>query len=118
MAEAVPDSLAAGAAMRQAVDAERDARREIAEAEAQAKADVEAARAEARALLNAVPARIARLRTRGENAVNKALARIRAEETAAAQRLNEAVLPPQVIEVTVREVAQYLTGAPGAGTSR
>lgn len=115
MAEAVPDSTqAAGAAMRQAVGAEQDARRAIVEAEAQAVADIEAARAEARALLNAVPDRIARLRARGASAVEKALSAIRAEEAITAQRLNEAAPPPERDEAAVAEVAQWLTGAGAA----
>ena len=99
-----------GSAMQQAVAAEQAARSAIAEAEAQAATAVESARAKARAILNAVPGRIARLRERGLRTVQRALAVISAEEAAAALKLREAAYAPEVLDRTVDQLAQRLTG--------
>lgn len=108
-------SAAAGSAMQRAVVAEQDARRAIADAETAAAASVEAARAQARELLNAVPARIERLRLRGARVAGKNLRRIAAEEAAALQALGATAFPGELLEPVTGAVAAALTGGePGA----
>jgi hypothetical protein len=108
-------SAAAGSAMQRAVIAEQDARRAIAGAEAASAASLEAARAQARELLNAVPARIERLRARGARTAGKALQRIAAEEAAALQALGATAFPDELVEPVTDAVAAALTGGePGA----
>jgi len=115
----MPDSrsagpLAAGSDMQRAVVAEQDARRAIADAEAAAAAEVEAARAQARAILDAVPARIERLRQRGARAVERALVEINSEEAIALQALGATALPAELLEPTTAALVARLTGAPDA----
>ena len=115
----MPDSKsagppAAGSDMQRAVVAEQEARRAIAEGEAAAAARVEAARTQARAIVNAVPARIERLRQRGARAVERALVGINSEEAIALQGVGETALPPELLEPTTEALVARLTGAPEA----
>ena len=104
------EGVAAGSAMQRAVVAERDAREAIAAAEMQAALDIDNARTRAREILNAVPARIERLRQRGARAVQRAVARIEAEEAAALAALGETAFPPEQVEPTTVAVAARLSG--------
>ena len=110
MAEGPGQGEAGGSAMQRAVVAEQEARRAIAEAEGTARADVEAARAQARAILNAVPARIAKVRVRGANAVRGALAQIEAEEAQATAALRESALPEELLGPATQALVARLTG--------
>ena len=115
MAQLTPSSSAAsGSAMQRAVVAEADARQAIATAEAAAAAAVEQARGQARAILDAVPGRIDRLRQRGANAVEHALAEIEAESKAAMAALGQTALPEELLEPATAALAARLTG--GGGT--
>jgi len=105
-----------GNAMQQAVAAEQAARRAIAESEAQAVATVERARAQARTILNAVPGRIGRLRERGLRTVQRALAAIEADETAATLKLRETAYAPELLERALDRLVRRLTGE--SGTAR
>jgi hypothetical protein len=102
---------AAGSAMLRAVVAEQDARETIAAAEVQAATDIDAARTRARAILDAVPERIERLRLRGERAVQRALARIHAEEQAALAALDQGAFPEERIGPATAAVAARLAGS-------
>lgn len=101
---------AAGSDMQRAVVAEQDARRAIAAAESAAAGQLEAARAQARAILNAVPARIERLRERGARAVQRAVAQIRAEEQDALRSLGDTAFPAELLEPTTQALVERLTG--------
>src|SRR5690349_20770829 len=105
-----PPSPAAGSDMQRAVVAEQDARRAIAAAASSAAAEVEAARAQARAMLNAVPARIERLRGRGARAVQRAVATIEAEEQDALRALGDTAFPAELLEPTTQALVERLTG--------
>jgi hypothetical protein len=107
---------ATGSDMQRAVVAEQDARRAIADAEAAAAAELEAARAQARAILDAVPARIERLRQRGARDVERALVEIGSEEAIAMQALGETALPAELLEPTTAALVARLTGAPEASS--
>ena len=101
----------AGSDMQRAVVAEQDARRAIAAAEAVAADQVEKARAEARAILNAVPARIERLRGRGTRAVQRAVAQIEAAEQAETRALGDTAFPAEMLAPTTDALVARLTGA-------
>ena len=102
--------MSAGSAMQQAVAAEQAARDAIAAAEKDAAAALEAARVQSRAILNAVPARIARLRERGDRAVGRALAQIAADEREQLLKLHEAGAAPDEFDRAVAQVARRLAG--------
>jgi hypothetical protein len=97
--------------MQRAVVAEQDAREAIAAAEMQAAIDIDRARTRARAILDAVPARIERLRQRGQRAVQRAVAGIAAQEAAALAALGETAFPPELIGPATAAVAEHLSGA-------
>lgn len=111
MPEPVFPASAAGSAMQRAVIAEQDARLAIAQAGTDAAAAVESARAQARAMLDAVPARIERLRLRGTHAVEQALKAIAADEAAALQALGQTAFPQELMQPVTDAVAARLSGA-------